>query len=177
MVVLGPRSCISNISSSFCPLKCLVKGSRDFCRCMKMTAYPCSRKYSVDAAPRLPALKLSTKRTVLCSKGTVVPPDWGERKGTKVKRVFEKLSVTTKILFFSFVIRFVLGNKIFKWIYRHKNDLVSIAVVPFTELLQQRAVVLKVGRREVDCEELLPGITRHLASWLRQLGVSLKNDS
>lgn len=38
--------------------------------------YPLSRKYSADAEPLVPALKLSTKRTVLCSKGTVVPPDY-----------------------------------------------------------------------------------------------------
>ena len=88
IVVLGPRSWISSISNSFCPVKCLVKGSRDFWRCMKMTAYPCSRKYSAEEAPRVPALKLSTKRTVLCSSGTVVPPDWKRRGGFVVEIVF-----------------------------------------------------------------------------------------
>lgn len=54
--------------------------------------YPLSRKYSVDAEPLVPALKLSTKRTVLCSKGTVVPPDYkkncknGEQLEYKRKR-------------------------------------------------------------------------------------------
>lgn len=40
-----------------------------------ITQYPFSRKFSVDAEPLVPALKLSTNRTVLCSRGTVVPPD------------------------------------------------------------------------------------------------------
>lgn len=31
-------------------------------------------QYSAEADPREPALKLSTKRTVLCSKGEIVPP-------------------------------------------------------------------------------------------------------
>jgi hypothetical protein len=57
---------------------------------MKMTAYPSLRKYSAEVAPRVPvvrgeggggrdapALKLSRKRTVLDSRGTVVPPDCG----------------------------------------------------------------------------------------------------
>lgn len=41
-----------------------------------MTAYPFSRKYSAEAEPLVPTLKLSTKRTVFCSIGTVVPPDY-----------------------------------------------------------------------------------------------------
>lgn len=41
--------------------------------------------YSAEAAPRVPAEKLSTKRTVLCSRGTVVPPDCG-CKPTQVNR-------------------------------------------------------------------------------------------
>jgi len=40
-----------------------------------MTAYPCDRKYSADVAPRVPAEKLSTKRTIWFSRGTVVPPE------------------------------------------------------------------------------------------------------
>lgn len=40
-----------------------------------MTAYPDSKKYSADVAPRVPALKLSMKRTVCFSSGTVVPPE------------------------------------------------------------------------------------------------------
>lgn len=41
---------------------------------IKITAYPCSKKYSAETDPLVPALKLSTNLTVLCSKGTVVPP-------------------------------------------------------------------------------------------------------
>lgn len=41
---------------------------------MNITAYPRSNKYSVETEPRVPAEKLSTNRTVLCSRGTVVPP-------------------------------------------------------------------------------------------------------
>ena len=40
-----------------------------------MTWYPISRKYSAEAEPLVPALKLSINLTVFCSKGTVVPPD------------------------------------------------------------------------------------------------------
>ena len=40
-----------------------------------MTAYPASRKCSADVAPRVPEEKLSINRTVLCSSGTVVPPE------------------------------------------------------------------------------------------------------
>jgi hypothetical protein len=40
-----------------------------------MTAYPFNKKYSADADPLVPAEKLSKKRTVFASKGTVVPPD------------------------------------------------------------------------------------------------------
>jgi len=40
-----------------------------------MTTYPELRKYSADAEPLVPILKLSTNRTVFCSIGTVVPPD------------------------------------------------------------------------------------------------------
>ncbi|KAH9437019.1 hypothetical protein MCOR02_000680 [Pyricularia oryzae] len=36
---------------------------------------PASRKYSAEVAPRVPALKLSMKRTVWRSRGTVVPPE------------------------------------------------------------------------------------------------------
>jgi hypothetical protein len=32
--------------------------------------------HSAEADPRVPAEKLSTKRTVLYSKGTIVPPDY-----------------------------------------------------------------------------------------------------
>ena len=34
-----------------------------------------ARTHSADAEPLVPAEKLSTKRTQLCSNGTVVPPD------------------------------------------------------------------------------------------------------
>lgn len=44
-------------------------------RYRNITKYPASRKYSAEADPLVPALKLSMKRMVLCSKGTVVPPD------------------------------------------------------------------------------------------------------
>jgi hypothetical protein len=40
-----------------------------------MTAYPNLRKYSTEAAPLEPVEKLSIKRTVFFSKGTVVPPE------------------------------------------------------------------------------------------------------
>ena len=39
-----------------------------------------SDTYSADEAPLVPAEKLSTKRTVLCSRGTVVPPDFGQKE-------------------------------------------------------------------------------------------------
>ena len=42
---------------------------------MKITVYPFSKNHSADADPLVPALKLSTNLTVLCSRGTVVPPD------------------------------------------------------------------------------------------------------
>ena len=48
--------------------------------CRKITWYPASRKYSAEADPLVPALKLSMKRTVFCSRGTVVPPDCRETK-------------------------------------------------------------------------------------------------
>lgn len=41
---------------------------------IKITAYPCSKKYSAERDPLVPALKLSTNLTVLCSRGIVVPP-------------------------------------------------------------------------------------------------------
>ena len=43
-----------------------------------MTAHSSLRKYSTELAPRFPLLKLSMKRTVLDSRGTVVPPDYLE---------------------------------------------------------------------------------------------------
>lgn len=36
--------------------------------------------YSAEEAPLVPALKLSTNLTVLCSRGTVVPPDYKRMK-------------------------------------------------------------------------------------------------
>lgn len=47
---------------------------RDSYLCIKITAYPLCKKYSAEMDPLDPALKLSTNRTVLCSKGVVVPP-------------------------------------------------------------------------------------------------------
>ena len=42
--------------------------------------------YSADSAPLDPELKLSIKRTVLVSKGTVVPPDCNIKK-TRINTV------------------------------------------------------------------------------------------
>lgn len=67
---------------------CLEKGFSESSRCMKITQYPAWRKYlklnllkillhktdSALAAPRVPAEKLSMKRTVFFSSGTCVPP-------------------------------------------------------------------------------------------------------
>jgi hypothetical protein len=41
----------------------------------KITAYPVFKKYSAEAEPLVPALKLSTNLTVFNSNGTEVPPD------------------------------------------------------------------------------------------------------
>ena len=54
---------------------CRINGEIHPLRCSKMTLQLCFRKYSHDAAPRVPVLKLSMNRTVFCSKGTVVPPE------------------------------------------------------------------------------------------------------
>lgn len=40
--------------------------------------------------------------------------------------------------------------------YRNKHNLVALQRMPFAELLEQGPVVLKVGRRQVAGEELLP---------------------
>lgn len=92
ILVLCPFSFKSSISRNCLPLKCLVKGSNDFWRNIKITAYPNSKKYSAEAPkienivielfkmllqnilPLVPAEKLSTNRTVLCSNGIDVPP-------------------------------------------------------------------------------------------------------
>ena len=62
-------------------LKCLANGFKDFSLWRKMTANPFLRKYSADADPLVPALKLSTNLTVLISKGTVVPPEVTRQSG------------------------------------------------------------------------------------------------
>lgn len=46
-----------------------------------------------------------------------------------------------------------------------KNNLVPVLVVPLAELLEQRAVVLEVGGRQVHCEELFPRTARHFLTY------------
>lgn len=85
----------SSISKICWPVKWRVNGSSDLSLCIKITAYSWSKKYSADADPLVPALKLSTNLTVLCSKGTVVPPDYNSAKRNEAEKK-RKINYKTK---------------------------------------------------------------------------------